>query len=102
MKNNYQMKFRDTTTGWDTTSNNVNAVNWFGMFPAEVALQAGNVDEFAAITDHPDFKIESLGRVDDFLAICSHESEKSFQEIQAYFKKKFEFDKTTRQFVKLH
>lgn len=102
MTNNYQMKFRDTTNGWDSSCNDVNSKNWYGMFPAEVAIQAGNVEEFAAITTSPDFKIESLGRVDVFMACCNYESETAFQEIRSYFKQNFKFDKSTDQFVKIH
>jgi len=45
MQNNYQLAGHLQTTGWNTT-NDVNATNTFGMTPAEVALQAGDLKEF--------------------------------------------------------
>ena len=55
MNNNYQLAGNLQTTGWHP-SFDVNAKNDYGMTPAEVALQAGNLDEFVVITSHPDFE----------------------------------------------
>lgn len=102
MQNNYQMAFRDQTTGWDPSCNDVNAKNGFGMLPAEVALQAGDIKEFSAIISHSEFKTESLGRVYTFLAICRHDSEKTYQAIFSYFLDRFEFNESIDQFVKIN
>lgn len=99
MTNNYKMAFSDQTTGWDPSCNDVNAKNWFGMFPAEVALQAGDIKEFSEIISHPEFKPESLGRVDLFLETCRFESEEAYKKIREFFIQKFKFDKISGQFV---
>lgn len=101
MTNNYQMAYRDQTTGWNPLFNNVNERNKFGMLPAEVALQAGDAKEFCEITSHPDFKNESLGRVNEFLAICRFESETAYQTIHNCLLDRFHFDKTINLFVKI-
>ncbi|NUY06215.1 hypothetical protein [Paraburkholderia youngii] len=53
--NSYELITHDRTSGWNPQSDAVNAVNLYGMRPAEVAAQAGDVREFAAIVAHPDF-----------------------------------------------
>jgi hypothetical protein len=56
MNNNYQLSGRIHTTGWNP-SFDVNSTNDYGMTPTEVAMQAGNLNEFVEITSHPDFKL---------------------------------------------
>jgi len=53
--NLYQLADRGQTTGWNEATNDVNGVNDFRMRPIEVAAQAGNVEEFRAIMNHPAF-----------------------------------------------
>lgn len=81
MNCNYQLAGRLQTTGWNP-SFDVNATNDFGMTPAEVAMQAGNVNEFKAITMHSDFQPEKLGRVGLFLDICRRDSESHYKEVR--------------------
>lgn len=100
MNNNYQLAGNLRTTGWNA-SNDVNAKNEYGMTPAEVALQAGNVSEFAAITSHPDFQPESMGRVGLFLQICRRESESHYVALKQYLTSNFTFDQTRKAFYKL-
>ena len=100
MQNNYQLAGHLQTTGWNTT-NDVNATNTFGMTPAEVALQAGDLKEFIQITSHPQFQTAKLGRVNLFLDISRQESEKHYQILKQYFNENFKYDDTQRTFVKL-
>ncbi|WP_321794797.1 hypothetical protein [Caballeronia sp. J97] len=51
----YELVCNGRTNGWNPSTDDVNAVNFYGMRPVEVAAQAGNVDEFTAIVSHPDF-----------------------------------------------
>lgn len=39
------------------------------MLPAEVAIQAGNLAEFFAITSHPEFRLESLGHAELYMLV---------------------------------
>lgn len=54
--NRYQLADRGQTTGWHEADNDVNGLNEFRMRPVEVAAQAGNVEEFRAIMNHPSFE----------------------------------------------
>lgn len=98
--NTYQLAGTLCTTGWNT-SNDVNATNEYGMTPAEVALQAGNVSEFAVITSHPDFQPTSMGRVGLFLQICQRESESHYKALRQYIDENFTFDQARKAFCKL-
>lgn len=53
--NTYELIARGQTSGWNPAANSINAENVFGMRPVEVAAQAGNIDEFIAIVEHPEF-----------------------------------------------
>ncbi|MGF6637157.1 hypothetical protein [Paraburkholderia tuberum] len=53
--NGYELITHGRTSGWNPETDAVNAVNFYGMRPVEVAAQAGDVREFAAIVAHPDF-----------------------------------------------
>lgn len=46
-----------------------NARDRLSMLPAEVAIQAGNLEEFTAITAHPKFRLESLGHAELYVMI---------------------------------
>lgn len=98
--NTYQLAGNLQTTGWNT-SNDVNAKNDFGMTPAEVAMQAGDVSEFATITADPKFEVQSLGRVGLFLDICRRSSESHYKAIKDYFDAHFKYDYTRKTFFKL-
>lgn len=98
--NTYQLAGTLQTTGWNT-SNDVNAKNDYGMTPAEVAMQAGDVSEFAAITSDPNFEPKSLGRVGLFLDICRRTSESHYQSIKKHFDQNFKYDPTHKAYLKL-
>lgn len=105
MTNNYQLAGRLQTTGWNP-SFDVNAKNSFNMTPAEVAIQAGDVSEFAAITSHPSFDAKNMGRVHLFMDICRRDSDRHYEEIKQYFEANFKLDPdrldpTRRGYVKL-
>ncbi|MGU7775660.1 hypothetical protein ACV229_36595 [Burkholderia sp. MR1-5-21] len=53
--NTYQLVAHGQTNGWNATCNDVNIRNEFRMLPIEVAAQAGDVEEFRAIMNHPTF-----------------------------------------------
>lgn len=53
--NRNQLADRGETSGWNEANNDINGLNDFRMRPIEVAAQAGNVDEFRAIMNHPSF-----------------------------------------------
>ncbi len=53
--NGYELVTHGRTSGWKPEIDAVNAVNFYGMRPVEVAAQAGDVREFTAIVAHPDF-----------------------------------------------
>lgn len=100
MTNNYQLAGHLQTTGWHP-SFDVNAKNDYGMTPAEVALQAGNLSEFKEITLHPEFQPEKMGRVGLFLDICRRESESHYKAVKQFLDANFKFDTSVRAFVKL-
>lgn len=100
MNQNYQLAGHLQTTGWNP-SFDVNAMNGYGMTPAEVAMQAGNVDEFKAITSHADFQPEKLGRVGLFLDICRRNSESHYNAVRQALQENFKFAPSARTFVKL-
>lgn len=100
MNNNYQLAWRLQTTGWNP-SFDVNSANEFGMTPAEVAMQAGNLDEFVEITSHPEFQPAKLGRVGLFLNICRQDSESHYKAIRNFLDANFKFDASVSGFVKL-
>jgi len=100
MNHNYQLAGNLQTTGWHP-SFDVNAKNDYGMTPAEVALQAGNLDEFVEITSHPEFEPSKMGRVGLFLDICRRESESHYKAMKQFIDANFKFDTSVRAFVKL-
>ena len=53
--NTYELIANGQTSGWNPATNAVNAKNFYGMRPVEVAAQAGNIGEFVAIVEHPEF-----------------------------------------------
>jgi len=76
------------------------------MTPTEVAIQAGNVSELAAITSHPSFDALNMGRVHLFMDICRRDSTPHYEEIKKYFEANFKLDPerldpTRRAYVKL-
>jgi len=100
MNNNYQLAGHLQTTGWHP-SFDVNAKNDYGMTPAEVALQAGNLNEFVEITSHPDFEPANMGRVGLFMDICRRESESHYKAMKQFLDANFKFDTSVPGFVKL-
>ena len=100
MNHQYQLSGNLQTTGWHP-SFDVNAKNDFGMTPAEVALQAGNLGEFVEITSHPEFQPKNIGRVGLFLDICRRESESHYKVLKQHLDANFKFDTSMRAFVKL-
>lgn len=84
----YQMSGRLSTTGWDNQFD-VNQQNDFGMTPAQVATQAGNVIEFEAITQNAKFDPNKMGSLQVFFEICKRDSEDAFRQFQAYFREVF-------------
>jgi hypothetical protein len=100
MNHNYQLATSLKTTGWNP-SFDVNAKNDYGMTPTEVALQAGNLSEFVAITSHPEFQPASMGRVRLFMDICRRESESHYKAIKQSFDAMFKYDTSVRAYVKL-
>jgi hypothetical protein len=100
MHNNYQLAGNLQTTGWHP-SYDVNAKNDYGMTPAEVALQAGNLSEFKEITLHPEFQPEKMGRVGLFLNICRRGSESHYKTMKLFIDENFRFDTSVRAYVKL-
>lgn len=100
MNHNYQLAGRSQTTGWHP-SFDVNAKNDYGMTPAEVALQAGNLNEFVEITSHPEFQPAKMGRVGLFLDICRRESEDQYKALKKFLDANFKFDTSVSGFVKL-
>lgn len=75
------------------------------MTPAQVAAQAGNLDEFKAITTDHNFQPEKMGGVQYFFNICRDQSEKHYQEMMKYYKevflKKFTFDDKLGAFISI-
>ena len=104
--NNYEMAWRDSTTGWDSKTNDVNGKNFYGMTPAQVAVQAGNVEEFEAITTAPDFDPEKVGGLLMFLDICKRDNTDAYTRMLRYYKEvflaSFYFDAATRKFMRKH
>jgi hypothetical protein len=100
MNCNYQLAGHLQTTGWHP-SFDVNAINSYGMIPAEVALQAGNLSEFVEITSHPQFEPAKMGRVGLFMSICRRESESHYKAMKQFLDANFKFDTSVRAFVKL-
>lgn len=100
MNSNYQLAGTLQTTGWNPNFD-VNATNEYGMTPAEVALQAGNLNEFVEITSHPEFQPAKMGRVGLFLDICRRESEDHYKALRKFLDANFKFDTTVSGFVKL-
>lgn len=100
MNDNYQLAGHLQTTGWNP-SFDVNATNDYGMTPAEVAMQAGNLREFVEITSHPQFEPAKIGRVGLFLDICRRASETHYKALRQHLDANFKFDTSVRAFVKL-
>ena len=100
MNQQYQLAGNLQTTGWNP-SDDVNAVNEYGMTPAEVALQAGNLCEFVQITSHPRFQPAKMGRVGLFMDICRRQSENHYKALKQHLEANFVFDTSVRAFVKL-
>lgn len=63
MNSNYQLAGTLQTTGWNPNFD-VNATNEYGMTPAEVALQAGNLNEFVEMAL---VQIMDEGRTNQFM-----------------------------------
>lgn len=84
----YQMSGRLSTTGWSNQFD-VNQQNDFGMTPAQVATQAGNVTEFDIITTDAQFDPNKMGSLQVFFEICKRDSEETFNKFYAYFREVF-------------
>lgn len=100
MNHNYQLAGNLQTTGW-SPSFDVNAMNDYGMTPTEVAMQAGNLNEFVEITSHPEFQPAKMGRVGLFMDICRRQSESHYNALKRHLDANFKFDTSVRAFVKL-
>lgn len=84
----YQLSGRTTTTGWNNNLN-VNQKNEYGMTPAQVAVQAGNIGEFAQIINHPEFQSEKMGTLGKFMQVLKSNDEDLFARFQEFFKSVF-------------
>lgn len=104
--NTYQLSHACETTGWDSSRNDVNGTNFFNMTPAQVAIQAGNVDEFRAIVSHPQFEPEKMGKVGVFFNVCQDREPERYRVFKQYFdnefRKNFRFDASRQVFVRAH
>jgi hypothetical protein len=102
--NSYQLSTAGATTGWNPRDNDINGVNLYSMTPSQVAVQAGDVDDFKQIVSHPQFQPEMMGDLAVFFNICREtvpERHKVFMEFfNNDFRKNFDFDASRRVFVK--
>lgn len=64
----YRLADLRSTTGWHI-SMDPNVRDRLSMLPAEVAIQAGNLAEFIAITTHPKFRLESRGHAELYMLV---------------------------------
>lgn len=86
---NYQLSGRTSTTGWSNDLN-VNKKNDYGMTPAQVATQAGNVSEFEQIINHPEFQPEQMGALGKFMQVLQFNDADLFARFQEFFKSVFQ------------
>jgi hypothetical protein len=104
--NAYQLSFAGQTTGWNPLDNDINGKNAFSMTPAQVAVQAGDVREFAQIVSHPQFNPEMMGSLAVFFNICREATPERHNVFMQYFnnefRKDFHFDGSRQVFVRTH
>lgn len=86
--NTYQLTSQTTTSGWHSFLD-VNAQNEFNMTPAQVAVQAGNLEEFIAITTDPAFDVTKMGTLAVFFAICKENDPIAYDKLHTYFRQVF-------------
>lgn len=96
----YVLTSRVSTSGWSIVFD-PNLANSYGMSPAQVALQAGNLVEFQKITESPQFDPNRMGMLGVFFEICRCESVDAYSKIRAYFNTRFlsnfSYSESTRQ-----
>lgn len=101
--NTYELAASLQTTGWNSQQD-VNGKNSYGMTPAQVAAQAGDVEEFRAITTDAKFDPEKMGVVHTFFQICRTSSESHYKAIIEYFQQvfleQFKFDPDRKVFTR--
>lgn len=101
--NSYQLSCSGKTTGWDSHDNNINGTNVFNMTPAQVSVQAGDVDDFSQIVSHPQFDPEKMGCLTVFFQICRETLPDRYQVFMLYFntefRKNFRFDASRKVFT---
>lgn len=104
--NTYQLSFAGKTNGWNPHENDINGKNMFSMTPAQVAVQAGDVDEFRLIVAHQDFQPELMGSLAVFFNICREATPERHAAFMEYFntefRPNFHFDATRQVFVRAH
>lgn len=104
--NAYQLSYAGQTTGWNPLDNDINGKNAFSMTPAQVAVQAGDVDEFVQIVSHPQFNPEMMGSLAVFFTICRTTTPERHKVFMQYFnnefRKSFSFDASRQVFVRTH
>lgn len=102
--NDYQLNSYWDTTGWDPLNNDVNGTNHFNMTPAQVAIQAGDVNELREIVNHPQFEPEKMGSLTVFFNICQERQPDRFKVLVDYFtnefRKQHHFDSERKVFVR--
>lgn len=104
--NSYQLSFAGQTTGWNPLDNDINGKNAFSMTPAQVAVQAGDIDDFSQIVSHPQFEPEKMGCLAVFFNICRETTPDRHKAFMLYFnsefRKNFRFDASRQVFVRSH
>lgn len=102
--NTYQLSYSGQTTGWKPSCNDVNGTNLFNMTPAQVAVQAGDVNEFREIVSHPHFNPEKMGTLGIFFTVCREQTPERYHAFMEYFnnefRKSFHFDASRQVFVR--
>lgn len=104
--NSYQLSSAGKTSGWNPHDNDINGMNFFSMTPAQVAVQAGDIDDFSEIVSHPQFEPEKMGGLAVFFTICRETTPDRHKAFMVYFnnefRKNFHFDATRQVFVRAH
>lgn len=102
--NSYQLSTAGATTGWNPRDNDINGTNLFNMTPAQVAVQAGDVDDFKQIVSHPQFQPEMMGDLAVFFNICRETVPERHKAFMQYFLNDFRnnhhYDESRRVFIK--
>lgn len=104
-RNSYQLHSAGQTTGWNPLQNDVNGKNTFNMTPAQVAVQAGDVDEFRQIVNDPHFQPEMMGPLGIFFTVCSEQTPDRYKTLKQFFdtefRPRFKFDHERKVFVRI-